>query len=127
MSKFLWEPSPERMKSTNMYRFMNIVNEKYGKDFKEYTPLWEWSVDNLEDFWETTWDFIDIKASKSYDKAIDDPNKMPGAKFFVNSKLNFAQNLLRFRNDNLALIFRGEDTVRRTLTYNQLYDEVGYM
>jgi acetoacetyl-CoA synthetase len=75
MSKFLWKPSPERIKSTNMYRFMNIVNKKYGKNFKEYAPLWEWSVDNLEDFWETTWDFIDIKASKSYDKAIDDPKK----------------------------------------------------
>ena len=79
---------------------------------------------NIEDFWATTWDFIDIKSSQSYDKAIDDPKKMPGAKFFVNSKLNFAENLLQFRNDNLALIFRGEDSVRRTLTYNQLYDEV---
>ncbi|MBU2629340.1 MAG: AMP-binding protein, partial [Proteobacteria bacterium] len=124
MSKLLWQPSEERIKSTNMYRFMTIVNEKYGKDFKDYPSLWEWSVDNIEDFWVTTWDFIDIKASKSYDKAIDDPTKMPGAKFFVNSKLNFAENLLRFRNDTLALIFRGEDLVRRTLTYNQLYDEV---
>ncbi len=124
MSKLLWQPSEERIKATNMYRFMNIVNEKFNKDFKDYPALWEWSVDNIEDFWSTTWDFIDIKASQSYDKAIDDPKKMPGAKFFVNSKLNFAENLLQFRNDNLALIFRGEDSVRRTLTYNQLYDEV---
>jgi acetoacetyl-CoA synthetase len=124
MSKLLWEPSVERIESTNMYKFMTLINEKYGKNFTEYNPLWEWSVDNLEAFWETTWDFIDIKASKSYDKAIDDPGKMPGARFFVNSKLNFAENLLRFRNDNTALIFRGEDSVRRTLTYTQLYDEV---
>ena len=124
MSKLLWQPSEERIKSTNMYRFMTLVNEKFNKNFKEYASLWEWSVDNIEDFWATTWDFIDIKASKSYDKAIDDPGKMPGAKFFVNSKLNFAENLLQFKNDNLALIFRGEDLVRRTLTYNQLYDEV---
>jgi len=124
MSKLLWQPSEERIKATNMYRFMNIVNEKFNKDFKDYPALWEWSVENIEDFWATTWDFIDIKSSQSYDKAIDDPKKMPGAKFFVNSKLNFAENLLQFRNDNLALIFRGEDSVRRTLTYNQLYDEV---
>ena len=124
MSKCLWQPSEERIKSTNMYGFMNLVNEKYSKDFKEYPDLWEWSVDNLEDFWTLAWEFIDIKASQTFDKAIDDPAKMPGAKFFVNSKLNFAQNLLRFRNDRKAIVFKGEDSVRRTLTYNQLYDEV---
>ncbi len=124
MSKLLWQPSEERIKNTNMYRFMNVVNDKFNKNFKDYAQLWEWSVDNIEDFWATTWDFIDITASKPYEKAIDDPTKMPGAKFFVNCKLNFAENLLKFRNDNLALVFRGEDSVRRTLTYNQLYDEV---
>ncbi|WP_299980427.1 acetoacetate--CoA ligase [Desulfobacula sp.] len=124
MPKLLWQPSEKRIKSTNMYRFMNLVNEKFSKDFKEYASLWEWSVDNLEDFWATAWDFLDIKASRSYEKAIDDPTKMPGAKFFVNSKLNFAENLLQFKNDNLAIIFRGEDSVRKTLTYKQLYDEV---
>ncbi|MBC8442458.1 MAG: acetoacetate--CoA ligase [Deltaproteobacteria bacterium] len=124
MSKCLWQPSEKRIKSTNMYGFMNLVNEKYSKDFKEYPDLWEWSVDNLEDFWTLAWEFIDIKASQTFDKAIDDPAKMPGAKFFVNSRLNFAENLLRFRNDRLAIVFKGEDSVRRTLTYNQLYDEV---
>ena len=124
MSKCLWQPSEKRIKSTNMYGFMNLVNEKYSKDFKEYPDLWEWSVDNLEDFWTLAWEFIDIKASQTFDKAIDDPAKMPGAKFFVNSKLNFAENLLRFRNDRLAIVFKGEDSVRKTLTYNQLYDEV---
>ena len=124
MSKLLWQPSEERKKATNMYRFMNAVNEKFGRNFKDYPELWEWSVENLEDFWSTAWDFLDIKASRPYDCAIDNPDKMPGAKFFVNSKLNFAENLLRFRNDRLALIFRGEDKIRRTLTYKQLYDEV---
>ena len=124
MPKLLWQPSEERIKRTNMYRFMNLVNEKFSKNFKEYASLWEWSVDNLEDFWATAWDFLDIKASRSYDTAIDDPTKMPGAKFFVNSKLNFAENLLQFKNDNPAIIFRGEDSVRKTLTYKQLYDEV---
>ena len=124
MSKLLWQPSEARIKNTNMYRFMNLVNEKFSKNFKEYASLWEWSVDNLEDFWATAWDFLDIKASRSYDTAIDDPTKMPGAKFFVNSKLNFAENLLQFKNDNPAIIFRGEDSVRKTLTYKQLYDEV---
>jgi acetoacetyl-CoA synthetase len=124
MPKKLWEPSEERIRSTNMYRFMTRVNEKYGKQFNEYTQLWEWSVENLEDFWATAWDFLDIKTSVPYDTVIQDKEKMPGAKFFAGSKLNFAENLLRFKDDRTALIFRGEDTVRRTLTYNQLYGEV---
>jgi acetoacetyl-CoA synthetase len=124
MPKKLWEPSEERIKSTNMYRFMTRVNDTYGKNFTEYPPLWEWSVENLEDFWKTAWDFLDINVSVPYEKVIQDKDKMPGAKFFVGSQLNFAENLLRFRDDRTALVFRGEDSVRRTLTYNQLYTEV---
>ncbi|MCA1784574.1 MAG: acetoacetate--CoA ligase, partial [Desulfobacteraceae bacterium] len=124
MPKKLWEPSEDRIRSTNMYRFMTIVNEKFNKNLTDYSQLWEWSVENLEDFWATAWDFLDIKASVPYEKVIQDKDKMPGAKFFAGSKLNFAQNLLRFRDDRTALVFRGEDAVRRTLTYNQLYDEV---
>jgi acetoacetyl-CoA synthetase len=124
MPEKLWEPSEERIRSTNMYRFMTRVNETYGKHFTEYTPLWEWSVDRLEDFWTAAWDFLDIKVSVPYDTVIQDRDKMPGAKFFAGSKLNFAENLLRFRDDRTALIFRGEDTVRRTLTYKELYTEV---
>jgi acetoacetyl-CoA synthetase len=124
MPEKLWEPSEEQITSTNMYRFMTIVNEKFNKNFTDYTRLWEWSVENLEDFWAAAWDFLDIKASVPYEKVIQDKDKMPGAKFFVGSKLNFAENLLRFRDDRTALVFRGEDAVRRTLTYNQLYDEV---
>ncbi|MFH2059340.1 MAG: acetoacetate--CoA ligase [Pseudomonadota bacterium] len=124
MSKLLWQPSEQRIKSTNMYRFMMRVNDTFGTHFKDYPSLWQWSVENLEDFWSTAWDFLDIKASQPYTQVIENPDKMPGAKFFVNSKLNFAENLLRFKNDKTALIFRGEDQVRQQLTYNQLYAQV---
>lgn len=124
MAKLLWKPSEERKKNSNMYRFMQTVNSKYGQNFTDYDGLYQWSVDNIGDFWAEMWDFAQIKASKKYDEVIDDPDKMPGAKWFEGALLNFAENLLRFRNDNTALIFRGEDSVRRTLTYNELYDEV---
>ncbi|MFH2091740.1 MAG: acetoacetate--CoA ligase [Pseudomonadota bacterium] len=124
MSKLLWQPDDQRIESTNMYRFMTRVNKQYGTDFKEYSSLWEWSVNHLEDFWAIAWDFLDIKASHPYTRVLDHPEKMPGAKFFSGSKLNFAENLLRFQNDKPALIFRGEDKVRRELTYCQLYDQV---
>ena len=62
MAKLLWQPSEERIRKTNMYRFMGVVNEKYDKDFKEYAPLYQWSIDNIPDFWETMWEFAEIRA-----------------------------------------------------------------
>jgi len=107
-----------------MYEFMGRVNKRFNKNFTAYPELWEWSVNNLEDFWTLAWDYLDITCSVPYEKVIQDQEKMPGAKFFTGSKLNFAENLLKFRNDSIALVFRGEDSVRRSLTYNQLYNEV---
>ncbi|MCP4347537.1 MAG: acetoacetate--CoA ligase [Desulfobacterales bacterium] len=124
MGKLLWTPSEERIKNTNMYRFMNVINEKYNQNFTEYKDLYQWSVDNIADFWAVIWDFAEIKASKPYDEIIDDVHKMPGANWFSGARLNFAENLLRYRDDQVALIFKGEDREPRKITYAQLYDEV---
>ncbi len=124
MAKMLWQPTDEQIKNSNMYRFMNSVNEKFGQDFSAYTPLYEWSVENITDFWAAFWEFAGIKASVPYQRVIDDVAKMPGARWFEGARLNFAENLLRYRDERTALIFRGEDSVRRELTYAQLYDAV---
>lgn len=124
MAKMLWKPTEERVRNSNMYRFMNFVNEKFDQNFSEYTPLYEWSVENIGDFWTAMWEFADIKASVPYQSVIDDAAKMPGAKWFEGARLNFAENLLRYRDDRVALVFRGEDSVRSELTYAQLYDAV---
>jgi acetoacetyl-CoA synthetase len=124
MAKMLWKPSEARIKNSHMYRFMNFVNKKYGKKFTEYAPLYEWSVENIPDFWAAMWEFAEIKASKPYDKVVDNPNKMPGTKWFSGARLNFAENLLRYRDDRAALIFQGEDRATRKVTYAELYDEV---
>jgi len=124
MAKLLWRPSEERIKNSNMYKFMNIINEKYNKDFTEYTPLWEWSTENIPDFWVSMWEFADIKASQPYSEVVDDLTKMPGAKWFSGAKLNFAENLLRYRDDQVALIFKGEARDSTKMTYAELYDEV---
>ncbi len=107
-----------------MYRFMGLINEKYNQNFTEYDPLYQWSIENIPDFWAAMWEFADIKASKSYDQVIDDVTKMPGAKWFPGARLNFAENLLRYRDDQVALIFKGEDHDSTTMTYSELYDEV---
>ena len=124
MSKMLWKPSEQRIKNSHMYRFMNFVNKKYGKNFTEYAPLYEWSVQSISDFWAAMWEYAEIKASKPYDQVVDDPYKMPGTKWFSGARLNFAENLLRFRDNHTALIFAGEDKVTRKFTYAELYDEV---
>ena len=124
-SKPLWSPSEKRIKATNMYRYMNYINDKYGKDFESYDPLWDWSVENISDFWESIWDFMDIKYSKKYDKVIVDGDKMPGAKWFVGAKLNFAENLLRYaKKDKTAIIFKGEAQDPINVSYPELYDKV---
>ena len=124
MSKLLWTPSEERIKNSNIYRFIQFINQKYGTDFQEYRPLYQWSIDNIPDFWASMWEFADIKYSKPYDRVIDDVNKMPGAKWFEGARLNFAENLLRFRDDHKAFIFRGETQKSATMTYGELYDKV---
>ena len=123
MAKLLWKPSKERIQDTNMYRFMNFVNTKFNQNFTEYSSLYQWSIDNISDFWAAIWEFVEIKASKPYHQIIDDVTKMPGAKWFSGARLNFAENLMRFRDEQTALIFRGEDRVVRRMTYDELYDE----
>ncbi len=124
MAKLLWKPSSKRIQKTNMYAFMEKINKKYGKNFSSYPDLWQWSVDNISDFWAEIWDFMEIKASRSYEEVIDDPAKMPGAKWFSGAMLNFAENLLRYKDDRTAIIFHGENKVTKKLTYAELYDKV---
>jgi acetoacetyl-CoA synthetase len=124
MAKLLWKPSEAQIKNSNMYRFMGIVNEKYGQKFDEYAPLYEWSIENIAQFWATMWDFAGIIASTPYEQVIDDVTKMPGARWFSGARLNFAENLLRYRDDRVALIFKGEGQPSTRMTYAELYDEV---
>jgi acetoacetyl-CoA synthetase len=124
MKKPLWIPSEERKKGSNMMRFIQLVNMRYGKAFQSYPDLYGWSIEAIPDFWKTFWDFSEIRYSKAYDQVVDDLSRFPGAKWFPGARLNFAENLLRYRDDQTAFIFRGEGQIRTTLTYRELYDRV---
>ena len=124
MGKLLWKPSEERARNSNMCRFMLFVNERREQNFTNYDGLYEWSVNNIPAFWADVWDFVGIRSSRGYDHVIDDERKMPGAKWFSGARLNFAENLLRFHDDSVALTFQGEDHPVRKMTYAELYDEV---
>jgi acetoacetyl-CoA synthetase len=103
---------------------MAVVNQKYNQNFKEYASLYDWSIENIADFWASMWEFADIINSQPYDQVIDDVSKMPGARWFSGARLNFAENLLRYRDDRPALIFKGEARDSIKITYAELYNEV---
>ncbi len=124
MAKLLWRPTEDRAKNSNMFRFMNFINERYDKDFSEYAPLYEWSIDNIPEFWKSMWEFAEIKASKPYDRVVDDLTKLPGARWFSGAEVNFAENLLRYRDDKAALVFKSEAKESTKMTYAELYYEV---
>jgi acetoacetyl-CoA synthetase len=124
MAKLLWEPSAERKKNANITKFIEYVNKRYGQKFGSYDELYYWTINNIPDFWDAMWDFAGVKASKGYDNIVDDPGKMPGAKWFMGARLNFAENLLRYRDNQVALIFKGETQEAIKITYAALYDQV---
>ncbi|MBI2090498.1 MAG: acetoacetate--CoA ligase [Deltaproteobacteria bacterium] len=120
----LWIPSEERKRDANITRFIRHVNEKWSLDIKTYPELYRWSVENISAFWATFWDHAGVRASRGYDLVVDDLNKFPGAKWFIGGRLNFAENLLRYRDDRIALIFKGENIQSRSMTCAELYNEV---
>jgi len=124
MKKPSWTPSEERVKNANMTRFIEFVNRRFGRSFRSYDDLYQWSVDEIPNFWAAMWDFAGIKASKKYDQVVDDLSKFPGARWFPGARLNFAENLLRFRDDRLAFLFRGETEKSSRMTYAELYATV---
>ncbi len=123
MSKPLWTPSPEQVAKANMTRFREYVNRRWKLSLVNYWELYQWSIDCREQFWESVWDFCGIISSKKWDVVGQDTDKMPGAKWFVGARLNFAENLLRYRDEQPAIIFWGEDGSRQELTYAQLYEQ----
>jgi acetoacetyl-CoA synthetase len=124
MGELLWQPSERRIKDSNIYQFMQYVNARHGKDFTSYADLYKWSIEESPAFWATLWDYGGVIHSRIYDQVVDDITKMPGARWFEGAQLNFAENLLQYRDDRVALSFKGEGRPTRNLTYAELYNQV---
>jgi len=123
LNKPIWKPNPARIENTNLFRFINHINWKYGTTFSGYSDLYDWSVNEIESFWETLWEYSKIIHS-SQPKSILSEKEMPEAKWFEGAELNFAENLLRYRDDKIALISYCEGKQKVYLTYNELYKKV---
>ena len=124
MDQPLWQPSRERVARANLSAFARQVAEAHGERLRDYAELRRWSVDHPELFWPALWRFADLRASRPWDRVLEDGARMPGARWFTGAKLNFAENLLRCRDDRPAIIAWTEDGRRRALSYRELHEEV---
>jgi acetoacetyl-CoA synthetase len=126
-SDMLWQPSAERIENARITRFTEMLREKYEQRFPDYWSLWRWSIANKEVFWREIWQFCDGIGELGERVAIDG-HKMPGAQWFPDGRLNFAENLLRgFEGDDDvdALVFRNEVGDERRVTWRELRAQVG--
>jgi acetoacetyl-CoA synthetase len=121
--RVVWLPPEAAGRDSQMAAFMRRVESEQGCSFATYADLWRWSVDHRAEFWATLWDFAGVVASRGADAVLEDGDSMPGSRWFVGARLNFAENLLRYRDHRPAIIFRGEDGDEAQLSYAELYDQ----
>ncbi len=122
----LWQPSEARIAASEMSRFRRAVERDWGIALADTRALRAWSVAEIGKFWQSLWRFCDILAEGPIAPAVIDIEKMPGTRFFPETRLNYAENILRFSQDreSAAIIFRGEDKVARRLSRGELQDQV---
>jgi acetoacetyl-CoA synthetase len=113
----LWVPNPATVGKTRMAQFMQQMGHH------RYADLWQWSVDPPADFWSEIWDFCGVVGEKG-NVVLRDGDKMPGACWFPEAQLNYAENLLQRRDDGEALVFWGENKIQRRMSRAELYHEV---
>ncbi len=123
----LWQPSPARVAVSAIEQFRRAAAARWNLPLANYAALHRWSVEHPEQFWLSIWDSCDVIAEIRGDTVVLDEERMPGAKWFPEARLNFARNLLRSRDDGDALVFWGEDRIKRRLTRAELYRRVAWL
>ena len=124
MDSPLWQPSAAAIAAANMTAFMRAAGRAHGTRIADYAALYDWSIREPAQFWRLVWDFCGVIAERQGDVVVAHRDRMPGARWFPHARLNFAQNLLRRRDSNTALVFWGEDRVQSSITCAELYHEV---
>ncbi len=128
MNTVLWQPSAARQQNANITGFIAKVNEKYAIKLKNYADIYRWSIDYPEEFWTLFWNFAQIQAANKGSITVSDRYKLPGAKWFPEARLNYAQNLLSYANKNqYAILFKGENGFKQQLSYSQLIASVSQL
>jgi acetoacetyl-CoA synthetase len=120
----MWQPSRKRVANANVTTLSRELETRHGVSLPDFETLHRFSLERKEDFWIAVWDICGVIAETRGDRAMIDGDKMPGARFFPDARLNFAENMLRRRDDGPAMIFRAEDKVERSMSWAELYDSV---
>ncbi|WP_047981515.1 acetoacetate--CoA ligase [Ornithinibacillus contaminans] len=119
----LWKPSPDRIEKSNLVAYMNWLAETKGIQFTDYPALWEWSVTDLEDFWESIWEYFNIQSSQPYQTVLSS-HQMPGAKWFEGAKINYTEHIFKhYISDKTAIIHSSELRSTTEVTWKQLYND----
>ena len=124
MSQPLWKPSSRRIEQANLTRFTGYVADRWGIRCPDYAALHHWSIEQPAQFWLSVWDFCGVIGDIGSDTVLENEARMPGARWFPAARLNYVENLLHRRTPESALIFHGEDQVRRELSWSDLYHQV---
>ncbi len=124
MATPLWQPTAEQIDNAQMTAFAKAMGDKYGADLAGYDALHAWSIEDPARFWSEWWDYAGVVSSHRWQRVLDHPTAMPGAAWFPGARLNFAENLLKYRDDQPAIIAWAEGIERRELSYAQLYKKV---
>ena len=120
MSDILWQPSPERIANTRMDQFRRFINARHSLQLSDYPALHLWSIDQRPDFWQAIIAFFDVQFRSPPTAALIEGTEMPSAQWFPGATLNFAEHLLRRRDDHPAVVAISEDGQREQLTYAEL-------
>jgi acetoacetyl-CoA synthetase len=120
MDQPLWQPSAERIERANLTAFARMVAATHGEALRDYPSLRAWSAEHSEEFWPALWRFADVRASRTWDRVLTGKDQMPGARWFDGAELNFAENLLRHRDERPAIVAWSEDGQRRRLSHAEL-------
>ena len=122
--KVLWRPSSKIKEESNLIQFIkNFVDEFKNQSDLKYEKLWKWSIKKPEKFWDSIWDYSNVLGEKG-DILLKDKDKMPGARFFPNAKLNYTENVLKNKNEPLAIISEREDGLKSKISTLELEDKV---
>lgn len=121
----LWEPNQNTVAKTHLHQFMQFINNKLNASIENYDALYQWSIDKPEHFWQCTATFCDIQFSQQPSQIMQKHKEIQKTKWFVDAKLNFAENLLQRRDSHIALIYANENGERAQITYAELFSRVG--
>lgn len=123
MSK-LWQPTAKNLTDSQMAQFLRFVNQQYDLRLNDYFALHAWSVGHVSEFWQSVWVFMEVIASQPAQQIYQPGACMQETQWFVGARLNFAENLLRYRDEKTALIFHSELGHTQTVTYQELFHQV---